>query len=189
MRFRRADRQLRREQQTLAWLRGVVRSGLFDETRVERELRAVIAADLPGTDPQVAPEWIARERERWHAEARTWPGVTDYDRLHAAFEHLEEGGIRVLVGCEDHWAAKSALADLAPDAVGLAWFTPMDVWHAVDEPMLELNIWSRDAVNQREGAPLVDTAIQAFAREGLEAHFDEGRLEVAARWQRHPATR
>lgn len=186
MRFRRAGRDQQREQQTLAWLRGVMRSGLFDEARLERELSAVIAADLPRADPGIARDWISREQARWIADARTWPAITDYDRLHAAFAHLEERGIRVLIGCEDHWAAQAALVDLPSDAAGLAWFTPMDVWHAVDEPMLEMNIWSPDAINQREGAPLVEAAIEAFAREGLEAHFDEGRLEIAARWQRHP---
>ena len=186
MRLRRRARQHQREEQTRAWLRGVVRSGLFQDARIEHELREVIALDLPGVDPDVAPGWIAEERAQWHADARDWPSVTDYDRLQAAFVGLERGGLRVLIGCEDHWAAKAALADLPPAAVGLAWSTPMDVWHAVDEPMLEMNIWSRDAENQRAGSPLVEEAVRAFAEAGLEAHFDEGRLEIAARWQRRP---
>ncbi|MGN6722801.1 MAG: DUF6891 domain-containing protein [Marmoricola sp.] len=186
MRFRRADRQHLHEEQTRAWLRGVVRSGLFEDERVERELREVIGADLPHLDPEIAPVWIARERADWSTDAATWPAVTDYDRVHAVFERLEGDGLPVLVGCEDHWAATARLAELPPSADGLVWFTPMDVWHAVDEPMLEVNVWDRAGVNQGKGAPLVSRCIAACAAEGLEAHFDEGRLEVAARWQRRP---
>ena len=184
MRFRRADRHLLHEEQTRAWLRGVVRSGLFDDERVERELRDVIGADLPHLDPDVALAWIEQERAAWSADAASWPAVTDYDRLQAAFRRLETDGIGVLVGCEDHWSATQVLSTLPPSAEGLMWCTYVDVWHAVDEPMLEMNVWDRAGMNQREGAPLVARAIDALAEEGLEAHFDEGRLEVAARWQR-----
>jgi hypothetical protein len=62
----------------------------------------------------------------------------------------------------------------------------MDVWHAVDEPMLELNVWDRVGTNQRESDPLVERVIEACAAEGISAHFDEGRVEVVARWQRIP---
>ncbi|MGN6160877.1 MAG: DUF6891 domain-containing protein [Marmoricola sp.] len=186
MRLRRADRRATHEAQTRAWLRAVVRSGLFDAARVERELRSVIGADLPHLDPEVAPAWIAAEWSAWAADAEGWPAVTDHERLLRAFARLAAEGLPVLVGCEDHWAATAALADLPADAHGLIWFTPMDVWHAVDEPMLEVNVWDRAGVNQREGAPLVERAIDAFGAEGIAAHFDEGRLEVAARWQRFP---
>lgn len=186
MRFRRADRQHLHEEQTRAWLRGVVRSGLFDDQRVERELREVIGADLPHLDPNVTHTWIAAERAQWARDAESWPAVTDYDRLRAAFARLEAAGLPVLVGCEDHWAAASALAELPEHADGLLWFTPTDVWHAVDEPMLEVNVWDRAGVNQHEGSPLVERSIGAFAAEGIEAHFDEGRLEVAARWHLFP---
>jgi hypothetical protein len=186
VRFRRADRQRLHEEQTRAWLRGVVRSGLFDPQRIDSDLREVIGADLPHLDPDVAPVWIAQERADWSRDAQGWPAVTDYDRLHAVFEDLRAEGVQVLIGCEDHWGATAALASVADDVEGLVWFTPMDVWHAVDEPMLEMNVWDRAGVNQREGDPLVERCIAACATEGLEAHFDEGRLEVAARWQRIP---
>ena len=186
MRLRRGERQHQREEQTRAWLRGAVRSGLFSAAHLERELREVISADLPALDPDAAPAWIAAEQADWREDARTWPSPTDYDRLQGAFTCLSDRGLRVLIGCEDHWAAKAALADLPQSVLGLAWSTPMDVWHAVDEPMLEMNIWNRDAENQREDSPLVEASILAFAEAGLEAHFDEGRLEVAARWQRRP---
>ena len=187
MKLRRADRQLQREAQTRAWLRDVVRSGLFSDERVERELRAVIAADLPHTDPAVAPAWIAEATALWERDALDWPAVSDYDRLRAVFGRLEAEGIAVLEGCDDHWAAQATLDGVAADVAGLIWFTPVDIWHAVDEPMLEVNIWIRDGVNQHEGAPLVSQVIEACAAEGLEAHFDEGRLEIAARWQRRPS--
>lgn len=163
-----------------------MRSGLFDDERVERDLREAISADLPHLDWDAALNWIEQERADWARDARTWPTLTDYDRLQAVFTRLSDEGLPVLVGCEDHWAASAALRELDANADGLAWFTPMDVWHAVDEPMLEVNIWDREGVNQSEGEPLVAKAIVACVAQGLEAHFDEGRLEIAARWQRLP---
>ncbi len=41
--------------------------------------------------------------------------------------------------------------------------------------------------NAAPGDGLLDEAVEAFAAAGLEAHFDEGRIEVSARWQRRPA--
>lgn len=182
-RFGKTQRHLLREEQTRAWLRSVVRSGLIEPERIERELSDAIRTDLPHLSPEVAPAWVADSFAEWAHDAANWPSVMDYDRLQAAFDQLEREHLPVLVGCEDHWAATAVLKTLPPEAEGLLWFTPLDVWHAVDEPMLEVNIWSRQGVNQREGAPLVQRAITACAAEGLEAHFDEGRLEIAARWQ------
>ena len=184
--FGSSKRRLRLEAQTQSWLRSVVRSGLQTSAEIEADLRWVLREDLPYLDEDLAPRWMEEAYREWAHDAAHWPALTDYDRLQAAFDRLATQGLPVLVGCEDHWAATAAIRDLAADAEGLVWFTPMDVWHAVDEPMLEVNVWNRDAVNQREGSSLVVRAVMACGEQGLEAHFDEGRLEIAARWQRRP---
>jgi hypothetical protein len=95
----------------------------------------------------------------------------------------------VLQGCDDHWAAKAVLdlrAAAGDPPRGVAWFTPPDVWHAVDEGMLEVNVWHGDTANAAPGDALLDDVIAAFGAQQLPAHFDEGRIEVSAHWQRRP---
>lgn len=186
MRSRR-QRSLSRESQTRNWAHCLIRSTLLSDDEALAEISAVIAVDLPkiGDARVVAEAWIAEERAEWARDAASWPAVTDYDRLQAAFARLGPR-LPILIGCEDHWAASAALAALPASVEGLLWNTPMDLWHAVDEPMLEVNIWDRRGINQGGESPLVALAIKACEAEGLEAHIDEGRLEIAARWQRRP---
>src|SRR5690606_7742592 len=115
-----------------------------------------------------------------------WPDPTDFDRLQAAFAALERAGFVVLQGCPDHWAAKQALEQRP--ARGAVWFTPPDVWHAIDEAMLEVNLWHPDTANAAPGDALLAEVLGALEAVGLAAHFDEGRIEVTARWQRRPGT-
>jgi hypothetical protein len=50
--------------------------------------------------------------------------------------------------------------------------------------MLEVNLWHGDSANAAPGDVLLDDVLAAFDAQGLPARFDEGRIEVAARWQR-----
>ena len=43
-----------------------------------------------------------------------------------------------------------------------------------------------DQDNAAPGDALLTAVVSCFERHGLAAHFDEGRIEVAARWQRRP---
>ncbi|HEY6934094.1 MAG TPA: hypothetical protein VI452_11885 [Marmoricola sp.] len=173
---------------TRSWVRDLVRSGLLSSDALEAEVTAAVSDDhpeLPARD--TARDWLAAERAAWVEEARSWPASTDHDRLQAAFTCLAGHGIVVLQGCADHWAARDLLRERAPDLPrGVAWFTPADVWHAIDEGMLEVNLWHGSTANAAPGDDLLEEAIGCFARAGLEAHFDEGRIEVAAHWQRRP---
>ena len=58
------------------------------------------------------------------------------------------------------------------------------MWHAIDHGMLELNVWHGDTANVAPGDPLLDIVIDSLRAQGLAAHFDEGRVEVAAFWHR-----
>lgn len=174
---------------TRTWVRDVVRSGLLTGDELEAEVTAVVATDHPDLPAaETARRWIAEEHAAWVADAAGWVGPTDHDRLQAAFDRLGDHDIVVLQGCADHWAARDLLRRREPDLPrGVAWFTPADVWHAIDEGMLEVNLWHASTANAAPGDALLEDALGCFASEGLAAHFDEGRIEVSAHWQRRPA--
>jgi len=162
-----------------------VRSGLLDAAAAQREVREAIAAELPTLDADLlARAWLAGARKDLLAEQAGWPAVTDHDRLVGVFAECEAHGVRVLQGVDDHWVAKAELDRSAGELHGVLWFTQPDVWHAIDEGMLEVNLWHASSANAAPGDPLLGSVLSCFARHGLEAHFDEGRIEVAAHWHR-----
>jgi hypothetical protein len=172
---------------TRAWVADLVRSVLWSDEQVRAQAVAAIESDHPELPPaETADRWIAEAFTAWHEDAATWPEVTDHDRLSRAFDLLEERGIIVLQGIADHWVARDELLRRTPKPAGVAWFTPTDVWHAIDAGMLEVNLWHATTANAAPGDPLLEQALDAFVAAGLDAHFDEGRIEVSARWQRRP---
>ena len=174
---------------TQGWVACVVRSGLDEPTEVRRQVVEALREDHPQVDAEAtAGAMIAIAGDAWLGDALGWPDITDYDRLQAAFAALDGPGIAVLQGCEDHWSARDRLRD-EPGLRGILWFTRPDVWHAISEVMLEVNLWHGDTANAAPGDQLLDDVIAAFGAAGLEAHFDEGRIEVSAYWQRRPGTR
>jgi hypothetical protein len=149
------------------------------------EVAAVVAEDHPDLDvASTALAWIGEAEARWRADAATWPALTDHDRLQQALAELAGRQLLVLQGCADHWAARDALT--GTPSRGVLWFTPPDVWHALDEGMLELNLWHGTTANAAPGDALLDEVLATLHRHGLGAHFDEGRIEVAVRWRRRP---
>lgn len=142
-----------------------------------------IFRDLPA---DTAQQWIDEARDQWRVDALNWPAVTDFDRLQAAFSELDRRGVVVLQGCADHWAAKSRLEQ--GGYRGIAWLTAADVWHAIDEPMREVNLWHPSTANAPPGDPLLDEVLRVLSDGGLAARFDEDHIDLAARWQRRPAT-
>jgi hypothetical protein len=182
------------EQHLREFARASLRAGLLPDADLRREVAQAVAMELParaGEAQDVAGAWLAEAREELSRDQRAWPEVTDYDLLQRAFADIERAGIVVLQGCEDHWAAKALLderAAVGSPPRGVAWFTAPDVWHAVDEGMLEVNLWHGNTANAAPGDALLDEVVAAFGRHGLEAHFDEGRIEVAAHWHRRQAT-
>jgi hypothetical protein len=169
--------------------RSCVRSGLQADQELYDEVVLAIRTELPGTSSpeELAREWIEEFRTELAADEAAWPEETDYDRIQAALGELAGRDIVVLQGCEDHWAAKAVLDERAAAGApprGIAWFTPSDVWHAIDEGMLEVNVWHGTTANVAPGDALLDDVVAVFESHGLPAHFDEGRIEVTARWQR-----
>jgi hypothetical protein len=178
------------EEHVRAFARSCVRAGLLGEQELYDEVLLAVTSELsvsPGPAEAMARNWITEFRDELTADERAWPAVTDHDRLQAVFADLATTDVVVLQGCEDHWAAKAVLdarAAAGSTPRGVAWFTPPDVWHAIDEGMLEVNLWHGDTANVAPGDALLDEVLASFDRHGLQAHFDEGRIEVSAHWRR-----
>ncbi len=174
------------------WSRLQVRAGFLDDVEMRTEVVSAINAEMPGVDADVlARAWLGGASGQLRRDAATWAEETDYDRLQAAFAECEEHQVRVLQGIEDHWSAKAEFdrqAGSDPAPRGIVWFTAADVWHAVDQGMLEVNLWQGSTANAAPGDPLLDSVMSCFSRHGLSAHFTEGRIEVSAYWQRRPAS-
>jgi hypothetical protein len=182
------------EQHVREFARACVRAGLLPSEQVEREVGEAIAAELPERADEaleLARTWIAQAREELRVDQEGWPEATDYERLQSAFEELQLLDVDVLQGCEDHWAAKRLLDERAAAGApprGVVWFTPPDVWHAVDEGMLEINLWHGTTANAAPGDELLDDVLGVLEKHGLAAHFDEGRIEVDAHWHKRIST-
>ncbi|QIX26925.1 hypothetical protein ncot_10155 [Nocardioides sp. JQ2195] len=176
------------EEELVDFARLQVRAGLLSPEQMEAEVVEATRAEMPETDASImARAWLAGARKDLAAEASTWPATTDHDRLQAVFAECSEHGVRVLQGVEDHWKAKESLASDASDGLrGVIWFTQPDVWHAIDEGMLEVNLWHASTANAAPGDHLLEAVLSCFSRHGLSARFDEGRIEVSAFWHRRP---
>src|SRR5690606_16569406 len=80
------------------------RAGFLDAEALLADVTRIAAEDVdPESAQRLAREAIAAAESAYEAEQATWPDVTDYDRLQAAFAELERRGIVVLQAIEDHW--------------------------------------------------------------------------------------
>lgn len=177
----------KREEHVRTFVRDNVRAGLLDAPALRAEVERAVREELPWLPvTETVEAWLSAEQQAWYDDAATWADPTDHDRLIAAFDELESAGVAVLQACESHWVARDLLRS-REDLHGVAWFLPSDVWHAIDEGMLEVNVWHASGANVAPGDALLELAVSAFARQGLAAHFDEGRIEVSAHWRRRPS--
>ncbi|WP_243843135.1 MULTISPECIES: hypothetical protein [unclassified Mumia] len=171
-----------------SYARVLVRAGLTAPDAWVRDVAVAAREDAGLDDPEgEAQRLVDDARQALAEEQATWPPRTDYDALQAALASLESAGLVVLQGVDDHWAAAAVLRGPSGQGSavrGVVWFTPSDVWHAVDHGMLELNAWHPDSANIADGDPLCEEVLAALDAHGLAAHFDEGRIEVRAFWHR-----
>lgn len=164
-----------------------VRAGLLAPDEQFDEVRSAVSTAMPDTDSAIlARAWLAAAAKDLDALALAWQQPTDHDRLVAAFDECSEHGVPVLQGVEDHWAATEHLRGSESPPRGVIWFTPVDVWHAIDAGMLEINLWHGTGANAAPGDALLDAVLSCLDRHGLRARFDEGRVEILNAWQRRP---
>ncbi|MGH3446306.1 MAG: DUF6891 domain-containing protein [Nocardioidaceae bacterium] len=168
-----------------------VRSGYRSAEDVYADVLDAVRAEVPD-DTRARPladEFIADAQQTWRAEARSWPEPSEFDRLQAAFTDLWAGGVVVLQAIEDHWSAHDTLQRLTAAGEqprGAAYFTHTDIWHCIENGMLELNVWHGTTANVAEGDELLDFVRDTLAAHGIDSLFDEGRIEVTVQWQRRP---
>jgi len=158
-------------------IRAEVYDAVVDEVKDVAEAQALTDA------------FLASATEELVAASSTWPSMTDFDRLQAAFSDLERADLVVVQACDDHWAADEVLQAGAAEGRpprGVVFFTHTDVWHAVEHGMLELNVWHGDSANVAASDELLVEVTGVLERHGLTSLFDEGRLEVTLSWQRRP---
>ena len=186
-----SPKQAARLEQLRDWTRAQVWSGLRADDELRSDVLAAVRDELRDPDEarRLTDEYVAEAHQRLREAAATWPEETDYDRFERAVAEIEAADVVVLQGCEDHWAANEELerrTAAGETPRGIAWFTPSDVWHAVEHGMLELNVWHGDSANVAEGEDLLDEVEAMLRRHDLPAHFDEGRIEITMTWQRRP---
>ncbi len=178
--------------QLRAYARVQVRSGFKSDEQVRAELFDAVSGEVKELSEarRLTDELVVAENADLARDAARWSGRTQFDDLQAAFDDLQARDIVVLQACEDHWSAQEVLqrrADEGKRPWGIAYFTHPDVWHAVEHGMLEVNVWHADSANVAAGDALLTTVIDTLAQHHLDAHFDEGRVELSAYWHRRLA--
>lgn len=177
-------------------LRTFARCQVWSGYRSDPEVRAEVydAALAEERDPARAQalteEVLTVARRDLEVASATWPARSGFDRLQDAFVDLRAADVIVLEAVDDHWSANERLtrdrsAGHAPR--GIAYFTHPDIWHAVEHGMLELNLWHGTSANVAPGDELLDLVLATLRRHGIEAIFDEGRIEATVSWQRRPS--
>jgi hypothetical protein len=166
-------------------------SGYRSDDEVRAELYDAVLAEErnPDTAARLTDELIDAARTELASLSGEWPEPTSFDRLQDALGELRRNDVVVLEGVDDHWSAAEALERLAAEGHtprGVAYFTLPDVWHAVEHGMLEINVWHGSSANVAPGDSLLELTLEVLARHGIEAGFDEGRIEATLLWQRRP---
>lgn len=133
-----------------------------------------------------------------HAEAeKTWPAVTDYDRLSTAFAALDHRGVVArenfsccgTCGSTEIWDEMDAARNSGTTITGYVFFHMQDTESAVDGDGLYMNY---GAVEDGEEAALgiAATIVTEFERSGLTVDWDGSwgkRIGVALDWKRRCA--
>ena len=173
--------------------RMLVRSQLLDADAQLVSLEAAVRAALPDTDAGIlARAWLAAERKQHVVDAQSWQRPTDHDRLVAALQECREHDVVVELGVVDpddlRGRVTSQLARRGPDKPirGVVWASEPDVFHAVDQHVLDLRPLRADATAAPHDDPLVSAVTGCLERHGLRVRFQVDRIQVAVRWQVSP---
>ena len=179
------------EEELQDYARLQVRSGLLDEAELLADVVAATRAEMPGIDAEVlARAWLAGARSALRREAAGWPTATDHDRLRAAFAECTEHGVPVLEGVADRAAATAdrvRRTTTGEEVRGIVWFTPYDVWQAIDHGTLPVVLWHGSGAVAAPTDSLHTAVTGCLARHGLSSDDDAGRIVVNARWRRRPS--
>lgn len=176
-------------------LRTFARCQVWSGYRCDPEVRAEVydGALAEERDPARAQaltdDVLAAARRDLEAASATWPERSGFDRLQDAFAELRAADVVVLEAVDDHWSANERLSEdraAGHAPLGIAYFTHPDIWHAVEHGMLEINLWHGTSANVAPGDALLDLVLDTLRSHGIDAIFDEGRIEASVAWQRRP---
>ncbi|GAB2855198.1 DUF6891 domain-containing protein [Nocardioides pacificus] len=183
------SQQSRTEEELREHVRLQVRSALLPPDELLADSITVIDAAFPHLEASVlARAWIAGERRALATDAASWPEQTGHDRLRAALAECEQHRVRVLVGASIEEARAETERILAAGATlrGLLRFGQLDVWRAVDEPLLIGELRHATGHLAVEGDALAGPVSLCLRNHGLAPRVVDGRFEVAVRWQPRP---
>lgn len=171
-----------------------VRAG-FDSDEEILSFAADIAADAPGS--VTASNWIAsvlRESRSNQLEAmRSWPSVTDCDRLDAAFAELEMQGIlakqnysccQTCANAEINIEIEERIED-GQHVDGYVYYHAQDTEGAVDGDGMYLAYGGCDGPEST--LRIAHIAVEVLSRHGLKVRWDEDvakRIFVDIDWKR-----
>jgi hypothetical protein len=177
--------------QVRVFARCLVWSGYLSPEQVLTEVLEAVRSEErdPARASALANSLVVEATSDLASVSVEWPEVTDVDRLWSAIDDLRAHDVVVLECIEDHWVARRVLQERAAEGrppAGVAYFCASDVWHAVSNGMLEVNVWHADTANVAPGDDLLDLVLEILHAHGIGAHFDEGRIEADVWWRRRP---
>jgi hypothetical protein len=141
-----------------------------------------------------APRMVQEALEAHRAAQASWPDVTDYDKLDAAFAALEESGVISrqnftccgTCGAAEIWDEIDEVKRLDRRARGYAFFHQQDTEGAVDGYGLYLNYGACEDSSEATVA-VGHEIVRALEAKGLKADWDgriEKRISVQMDWKR-----
>jgi hypothetical protein len=175
------------EEQVRAFARSCVRAGLLSHDEQHAAVAEAIARELPDRAEEavgLADTWVAQAHDELRADQLEWPESTDYERLQSAFAELELLDVSVLQATEDRAAAERLLREGTASGAGLravVWFTPEDVWRAVDEGVLTVRLLPGEGTEVED---LTYDVLGVAEKHGLRGVSQDGHVELDAQWQK-----
>jgi hypothetical protein len=182
------------EEDIRQWVRSYVWTGEYDGEEV-----ALLIEDQLGKNDEVDEAWLHKviriEFAAKRKAEKTWPKVTDCDRLDRAFETLERQGVIALHmagftqsdGLEEVEEAYREAGGNKSNYAGHCFYTEQDQEGAVDGSGLYIG-FGHLSRNDAKGVEVGQLLQAALEREGLKVKWDEtikARLFIKGfRWQR-----
>ena len=179
---------------------------LWSGLRSQKESRRIVLEDCfrPEEITEADPTWLGEEAARiWSAkldEEKSWPAVTDWDRLDAAFSSLWEGGIMALhqagfepsdgppIVAEEYYSRGAEKSGL----VGYCFYDWQSIERAIDGHGVWLSYGDIDGDLQR-GVEIGRRVVAALEAAGLRTTWSgaiKDNIHVHMRWRkRSPALR
>jgi hypothetical protein len=190
------------EDEIIRLLHRKLREGFTPRGSIASHVAAMLACDEQHLVKAGIEKWLPVLTTEFEAEQRTWPAVTDCDRLDAAFEELNATGILARhnwtccgncgCGAIHHEFAKHSGSTNEHGITGYVFYHEQDTESAVDGHGIALNYGSfietdDDDAYDRDSVSVAKRACETLKMHGLTTIWNgtiEKRVFVEMRWQR-----